>query len=83
MKTIIGTPTIIGFMSGKPVARLDMQVSTAEDLPAAGEEVEGYIVAKPSNAQIIQLGKLATLDENDKWYAFGTGEEIQTGGGGA
>lgn len=81
MITITGQPAIVGFLNGKPVARLDLQVSTAAELPAAGNEVEGYIVAAPSNAQIIQLGKLATLDGNGNWYAFGTGDIVGGGGG--
>lgn len=81
MVTITGKPTVIGFMGGKPIARLDLQVSTAAELPKAGDEVEGYLVAVPSSAQIIQLGKLATLDENGSWYAFGTGDVIEGGGG--
>lgn len=82
MLTIIGKPEIIGFINGKPVARLDMQASTAADLPSKGDEVDGYIVAAPSTAQIIQLGKFGTLDDDDKWYAAGTGTVIETGGAG-
>lgn len=82
MLTITGKPEIIGFMQGKPVARLDMQASTAAELPSKGDEVGGYIVAAPSTAQIIQLGKFATLDDNDSWYAAGTGDVIETGAGG-
>lgn len=83
MTTITGQPEIIGFLNGKPVARLDLRVSTADDLPKAGDEVEGYIVAAPTNAQIIQLGKIGTLDEDGKWYTFGTGDEIVATGGGS
>ena len=80
MLTIKGRPEIIGFLQGKPVARLDLQASTAADLPSKGDEVDGYIVAAPSTAQIIQLGKFGTLDDDDKWYAAGTGDVIETGG---
>lgn len=82
MLTITGKPEIIGFSNGKPVARLDLQASTAADLPSKGDEVDGYIVAAPSTAQIIRLGKFGTLDDDDKWYTAGTGAVIETGGAG-
>ena len=80
MLTITGRPELIGFMNGKPIAKLDLQASTAADLPSKGDVVDSYIVAAPSNAQIIQLGKFATLDDDDTWYAAGTGDVIETGG---
>lgn len=47
---------------------VDMQVSTAQDLPALNGNVEGIIIAAGSIAQIIQTGAFVTLDDDGTWY---------------
>ena len=57
--------------SGKTIAVLDLQVSTASDLPAIGDVVENYIIAAGSNAQIVRASTptFVTLDGDDgNWY---------------
>ena len=57
--------------SGKTIAVLDLQVSTASDLPAIGDVVENYIIAAGSNAQIVRASTptFVTLDGGDgNWY---------------
>lgn len=51
---------------------VDIQVSTASDLPALNENVEGIIIVEGSIAQIIQTGAFATLDDDGKWYSNGS-----------
>ena len=55
----------------KPIAKLDLQVGTAADLPDAGDEVDGYIVAAGSCAQIVEADELTfvTLSgDTPGWY---------------
>jgi hypothetical protein len=62
---------ILGFQDGKTVAVLDLQVSTAADLPSLGDLVENYIVAAGSCAQIVRASSptFVTLDGDDgNWY---------------
>ncbi len=61
------------FSDGAGNAVVDIQVSTAAELPALGETI-GYSmkVKAGSAAQIIQTGVFATLDEDGKWYAAGS-----------
>lgn len=47
---------------------VDLQVSTADELPALGSDVGGIIIAAGSIAQIIQTGEWATLDSDGSWY---------------
>lgn len=47
-----------GFLNGKIIAVLDLQVATAADLPEIGSEVENYIVAAGSVAQIVEADEL-------------------------
>lgn len=47
---------------------VDLQVSTADELPALGSDVDGIVIAAGSIAQIIQTGEWATLDEDGSWY---------------
>ena len=57
--------------SGKTIAVLDLQVSTASDLPALGSVVENYVIAAGSNAQIVRASTptFVTLDGGDgNWY---------------
>ena len=49
-------------------AVLDIQVSTVDELPDIGDEVEGYKIAAGSIAQIVQTGNWYTLDADEKWY---------------
>lgn len=49
-------------------AVLDIQVSTVDELPDIGDEVEGYKIAAGSIAQIVQTGGWYTLDADEKWY---------------
>lgn len=49
---------------------LDLQVSTASELPSLGENVDGLIVLAGSTAQIIQASEptFVTLDDDGTWY---------------
>ena len=57
---------------GYALAKLDLQVSTAEELPTLGGVVEGtkYKCGIGSAAQIVQADELTfvTLDEDETWY---------------
>jgi hypothetical protein len=57
---------------------VDMQVSTADDLPDLNENVEGIMIAAGSNAQVIQSGAFYTLDYNGTWYPFGGTQSAET-----
>lgn len=61
---------ILGYTEAehKPIAKLDIQVSDATELPELGGEAECYIVAAGSTAQIVQTGEWATLDDDGSWY---------------
>lgn len=64
---------IIEYKDGKAVAVLDLQVSTAADLPDIGDEIGQYIVAAGSIAQIVQADgpTFVTLDDDTTagtWY---------------
>ena len=70
---VVNPTEIKGFdaESGKTIAVLDLQVSTASDLPAIGDVVENYIIAAGSNAQIVRASSptFVTLDGGDgNWY---------------
>lgn len=58
------------YENGVLVARLDLQVSTEEELPHLGDTVENYTVAAGTIAQIIQSDEptFLTLDEDDDYY---------------
>lgn len=58
-------------VDGNLNAVLDLQVSTASDLPDLGDSVGGYTIAPGSIAQIVQTGAFATLDNDGKWYSNG------------
>ena len=47
---------------------VDLQVSTAADLPALGGNVAGIVIAAGSIAQVVQTGDFVTLDSNGSWY---------------
>ena len=57
--------------TGTICAKLDMQVSTAADLPKIGDTIGGMKVQAGSFAQIIQAATVVTLDDNTAdgtWY---------------
>lgn len=47
---------------------VDLQVSTIDELPAIGENIDGIIIAAGSIAQVIQSGVYFTLDDDGTWY---------------
>lgn len=61
------------FSDGAGNAVVDIQVSTAAELPTKGETIGFSIKVKAGSiAQVIQTGVFATLDEDGKWYADGS-----------
>lgn len=70
---------IIGYVDGKPVAKIDLQVDAYSDLPGSGDTVDGYIVAPGSIAQVVQEGKFVTLAGDGDWYDS-TGNVVETEG---
>ena len=53
---------------------LDLQVSKVSDLPTLGGKLDTndtITVGAGSCAEIVQDGKVATLDDDGKWYANG------------
>ena len=54
----------------KDIKVVDMQVSTAAELPDKGENVGGIIIAPGSIAQIVQADSptFVTLDDDGTWY---------------
>jgi hypothetical protein len=59
----------VRFNDGAGNAVVDIQVSTAQELPAKGETI-GYSmkVKAGSIAQVIQSGAFYTLDDDGTWY---------------
>lgn len=59
----------VRFNDGAGNAVVDIQVSTAAELPAMGETI-GYSmkVKAGSIAQVIQSGTFYTLDDDGTWY---------------
>lgn len=56
-------------------AVLDIDVSTAAELPALGDDIEGFFLAAGSIANIIQTGGWVKIDADGKWYKCdGSGE---------
>lgn len=53
---------------GAKRAVLDLQVSTAAELPEIGSRLSGYVIAAGTMAQVIQSGAFYTLDETGTWY---------------
>lgn len=58
----------IRYQDGNGLAVMDLQVSTAAELPALKSKIGRYTVDSGSIAQIIQAGELVTLDEDGTWY---------------
>lgn len=57
--------------TGKVIAVLDLQVASAADLPTIGAQVENYIVAAGSIAQIVEADEptYVTLSgDSEQWY---------------
>ena len=70
---VVNPTEIKGFdaESGKTIAVLDLQVATAADLPELGGEVENYIVAAGSIAQIVEADEptYVTLSgDSEEWW---------------
>ena len=54
--------------NGNHAAKLDIQVSTASDLPAKDANVGGFKIQPGSIAHIIQADAFVTLDDDGTWY---------------
>lgn len=72
----VDTFSIVSYNSGKPVAKMILQVSTTAELPTLNSEIDGALVAAGSYAILIQAGKIATLDANGTWYYMGGGGAV-------
>lgn len=59
---------IIASANGSAAAKLDIQVSTAADLPEKDAIIGGFRIQPGSIAQIIQTGVFVTMDEDGRWY---------------
>lgn len=53
---------------GTPWVTVDIQVSTADDLPELGDDIGIGKVDEGSTAQAVQEGKFYTLDADEGWY---------------
>lgn len=53
---------------GQRNAVLDLQVSTAAELPDIWSMVGGWRLKEGSTAQIVQQGEFVTLDKEGTWY---------------
>lgn len=59
----------VRFNDGAGNAVVDIQVSTAEELPAKGDVIGYNVKIKAGSiAQVIQSGTFYTLDDNGTWY---------------
>lgn len=58
----------VRYNTGSGTAVLDLQVSTASELPALASTIGSMIVDAGSIAQVIQSGTFYTLDDDGKWY---------------
>lgn len=63
--------------TGAICAKVDIQVSTADELPELGGEVGGMKIQAGTSAQIIKAGKFGTIDEDGTWYESGTGDDLK------
>lgn len=69
---------VLGYQDGKTIAVLDLQVATAEDLPEVGEEVETYIVAAGSIAQIVEADEptwVTLSGDSETWWPDQSGTD--------
>ena len=55
--------------NGAMCAKLELQCSTADDLPDKDEVVGGFKTKPGSIAQLIQTGDFVTLDDDGSWYS--------------
>lgn len=53
---------------GSGYAVMDLQVSTAEELPDLGDKLYNLIVAAGTISQVIQADTWLTLDADGTWY---------------
>jgi hypothetical protein len=58
----------VRYNDGMKNAVLDIQVSTAAELPSLNDVVCGLKIIAGSIAQVIQTGAWYTLDDNGTWY---------------
>ena len=58
----------VRYNDGMKNAVLDIQVSTAAELPSLNDVVCGLKIIAGSIAQVIQTGDFVTLDANGTWY---------------
>lgn len=56
---------------GNRYAKLDIQVSTYDELPELGELFENFFIQAGSHAEVVKAGKFATLDADGCWYVDG------------
>ena len=67
-----------GYQDGKTIAVLDLQVATAADLPELGGEVENYIVAAGSTAQIVEADEITFVTmsgDSETWWPDQSGTD--------
>lgn len=76
MKKVIGIISTISASAPVPFVSAEIQCSTASDLPALHDQLDGVVICEGTIAQIIQSGQFATLDDDGKWYADGS--EVST-----
>ena len=76
MKKVIGIISTISASAPVPFVSAELQCSTASDLPALHDQLDGVVICEGTIAQIIQSGQFATLDDDGKWYADGS--EVST-----
>ena len=53
------------------VAKVNLQVSTADELPTADEIIGNIKCGFGSSAQAVQEGAFYAMDEDGSWYASG------------
>ena len=70
MKRIEKVRQILGYEDGVQIAVVDLQVSTAAELPALNAVVDGTKVSAGSISQIIQADEptFMVLDDDGDWY---------------
>lgn len=59
----------VRYNDGMKNAVLDIQVSTAAELPSLNDVVCGLKIIAGSIAQVIQTGDFVTMDANGTWYS--------------
>lgn len=79
MKEILEVIKVYEITSEYIVAKVDMQVSSVDDLPAANEIVGNVKCGYGSIAQVIQSGVFYTMDDPGEWHI----DNDASGGGGS